>query len=50
MQLNLITPANGAALVAAGLLSVLAFPAASLVLLRARQPAPSPSPSASQAA
>jgi Kef-type K+ transport system membrane component KefB len=53
MDLGLIGEATGAALVAAGLLSVLTFPAAALALLRAgnaTQTAPSPSRSASQAA
>jgi len=51
MELGLITEATGAALVAAGLLSVLLFPAGALALLRREpQPAPSPSRSASQAA
>jgi Kef-type K+ transport system membrane component KefB len=55
MELGLISRATGAALIAAGLLSVLAFPLAALVLLRGAaegepQPAPSPSRSASQAA
>ena len=53
MELGLISRATGAALIAAGLLSVLLFPLAALVLLRAGadpQAAPSPSRSASQAA
>jgi Kef-type K+ transport system membrane component KefB len=53
MDLGLITKATGAALVAAGLLSVLLFPAGALALLRREpepQAAPSPSRSASQAA
>jgi len=53
MDLGLITKATGAALVAAGLLSVLLFPAGALALLRREaepQVAPSPSRSASQAA
>jgi Kef-type K+ transport system membrane component KefB len=51
MELGLITKATGAALVAAGLLSVLVFPASALALLRrGAQPAPSPSLPASQAA
>jgi len=53
MQLGLITAATGAALVAAGLLSVLLFPALSLALLPAPpepQVEPSPSRSASQPA
>jgi Kef-type K+ transport system membrane component KefB len=53
MELGLISRATGAALIAAGLLSVLLFPLAALVLLRgAKEPqaAPSPSRSASQAA
>ena len=53
MELGLITKATGAALVAAGLLSVLLFPAGALALLRRErqsQPVPSPSRSASQAA
>jgi len=53
MNLGLISQATGAALIAAGLLSVLIFPAAALALLRGSpepQTAPSPSRSASQAA
>jgi Kef-type K+ transport system membrane component KefB len=53
MELGLISRATGAALIAAGLLSVLAFPLTALLLLRGgREPqtAPSPSRSASQAA
>jgi Kef-type K+ transport system membrane component KefB len=53
MELGLISRATGAALIAAGLLSVLVFPLAALVLLRAGgepQASPSPSRSASQAA
>ena len=53
MELGLITKATGAALIAAGLLSVLLFPAGALTLLRREaelQAAPSPSRSASQAA
>jgi Kef-type K+ transport system membrane component KefB len=53
MELGLISRATGAALIAAGLLSVLIFPLAALVLLRAGgepQASPSPSRSASQAA
>ena len=53
MELGLITKATGAALIAAGLISVLIFPAGALALLRgeaAPQVAPSPSRSASQAA
>jgi Kef-type K+ transport system membrane component KefB len=34
LELDLITPANGAALIAAGLLSILIFPAAALTLLK----------------
>jgi predicted Kef-type K+ transport protein len=41
MQLGLISAANGAALVAAGLLSVLLFPLAALTILR-RSAAPTP--------
>ena len=41
MQLGLISAANGAALVAAGLLSVLLFPLAALTILR-REDAPAP--------
>jgi hypothetical protein len=37
VQLDLLRPAVYAALVAAGLLSVLLFPAAALTLLRSRQ-------------
>jgi Kef-type K+ transport system membrane component KefB len=47
MQLDLISRATGAALIAAGLLSVLLFPLGALALLRY---APSPSRSASQVA
>src|SRR5712691_296128 len=53
MNLGLISQATGAALIAAGLLSVLILPAAALALLRGSpepQTAPSPSRSASQAA
>jgi Kef-type K+ transport system membrane component KefB len=53
MELGLISRATGAALIAAGLLSVLVFPLAALVLLRSAtepQTAPTPSRSASQAA
>ena len=52
MELGLISRATGAALIAAGLLSVLLFPLAALVLLRRPEPqvTPSPSRSASQAA
>ena len=52
MELGLISRATGAALIAAGLLSVLLFPLAALVLLRGREahPAPSPRRSASQPA
>ena len=53
MELGLITKATGAALIAAGLLSVLLFPAGALALLRREvepQAVPSPSRSASQAA
>jgi Kef-type K+ transport system membrane component KefB len=53
MELGLISEATGAALIAAGLLSVLLFPAAALALLRGadeRQSSPAPSRSASQAA
>jgi Kef-type K+ transport system membrane component KefB len=53
MELGLISRATGAALIAAGLLSVLVFPLAALVVLRGGaepQAAPSPSRSASQAA
>jgi Kef-type K+ transport system membrane component KefB len=48
LALDVVTPANAAALIAAGLLSVVFFPAASLVLLR-RQMAVSP-PSTAQSA
>ena len=40
MELGLLDAATGAGLIAAGLLSVLAFPLASLTLLRAAKPAP----------
>ena len=42
MQLGLITKATGAALVGAGLLSVLIFPLLALTLLRRTKPAPLP--------
>jgi Kef-type K+ transport system membrane component KefB len=41
-DLGLITPANGAALIAAGLLSVLLFPLAALTILRQSVAGPSP--------
>ena len=47
MQLGLISAANGAALVAAGLLSVLLFPFAALTLVR-RAEAPGPAQPAPQ--
>ena len=50
MDLGLISEATGAALIAAGLLSVLLFPVAALALLRYAAGTPSPSRSASQAA
>jgi Kef-type K+ transport system membrane component KefB len=53
MELGLISKATGAGLVAAGLLSVLIFPALALVLVRGSgeaQPAPGSNRSASQAA
>jgi Kef-type K+ transport system membrane component KefB len=50
MDLNLISEATGAALIAAGLLSVLLFPVGALALLRYATGTPSPSRSASQAA
>jgi Kef-type K+ transport system membrane component KefB len=50
MDLGLISEATGAALIAAGLLSVLLFPVGALVLLRYAAQAPSPSRSASQPA
>jgi Kef-type K+ transport system membrane component KefB len=50
MDLGLISEATGAALIAAGLLSVLLFPVAALALLRYASGTPSPSRSASQAA
>jgi Kef-type K+ transport system membrane component KefB/predicted lipoprotein with Yx(FWY)xxD motif len=40
LALELLTPANAAALVAAGLLSLLLFPLASLIVLQARRNAP----------
>jgi Kef-type K+ transport system membrane component KefB len=47
MQLGLVSAANGAALVAAGLLSVLLFPAAALAILRRSEtPAAVPEPAA----
>ncbi|MGH2689303.1 MAG: cation:proton antiporter [Actinomycetota bacterium] len=42
MELGLLTRANGAALVAAGLVSVLVFPAAALTVLRGRSRSPAP--------
>jgi Kef-type K+ transport system membrane component KefB len=50
MDLDLISEATGAALIAAGLLSVLLFPVGALALLRYAAGTPSPSRSASQAA
>jgi hypothetical protein len=50
MDLGLIGEATGAALIAAGLLSVLLFPVGALALLRYASGEPSPSRSASQAA
>ena len=46
MELGVLTRANGAALVAAGLVSVLVFPAAALAVLRGgtRSPAPRTTP------
>jgi Kef-type K+ transport system membrane component KefB len=44
MELGVVTRANGAALVAAGLLSVLLFPVAALTVLRGRARAPAPRP------
>jgi Kef-type K+ transport system membrane component KefB len=46
MDLGLLSPANGAALVAAGLLSVLVFPSAALSVLRGRMAAVRMSPAA----
>ncbi len=43
-ELNLISAAEGAALIGAGLLSVLFFPAAGLSLLRGKQAPPEPEP------
>ena len=40
VQIDVVTNASAAALVAAGLLSVIVFPALGLVLLRHEQPAP----------
>jgi len=48
LSLDVVTPANAAALVAAGLLSVVFFPAASLVLLRRGAQPPSVVASASE--
>jgi Kef-type K+ transport system membrane component KefB len=42
LDLGLLRPATGAAMVAAGLLSVLLFPMGALVLLRREGPAPAP--------
>ncbi len=42
MELGLITKASGAALIAAGLLSVLIFPIMALTLLRRSEPSPAP--------
>jgi hypothetical protein len=53
LALDVVTPANAAALIAAGLLSVVIFPALSLVLLRRSQrerQAPTATPTASQPA
>jgi Kef-type K+ transport system membrane component KefB len=53
LTLHVVTPANAAALIAAGLLSVVIFPAVSLVLLRRGQPrrqAASATPTTSQPA
>jgi Kef-type K+ transport system membrane component KefB len=44
MELGVVTRANGAALVTAGLLSVLLFPVAALTVLRGRARAPAPRP------
>ena len=48
MDIGVLTQANGAALIAAGLLSVIVFPALGLTLLRResneRQPVPMPTP------
>jgi Kef-type K+ transport system membrane component KefB len=44
MELGVVTRADGAALVAAGLLSVLLFPVAALTVLRGRARAPAPRP------
>ena len=44
MQLGLLDRATGAALIAAGLLSVLAFPLAALTILRGGERRPGPSP------
>jgi hypothetical protein len=49
MQLGLLDRATGAALIAAGLLSVLAFPLAALTILRGGEPRPA-APSAAPAA
>jgi Kef-type K+ transport system membrane component KefB len=48
MQLGLLSAANGAALVAAGLLSVLLFPLAALTILRRVEAAPVRAPAAPQ--
>jgi hypothetical protein len=44
MELGAVSTANGAALVAAGLLSVLLFPAAALTVLRGAAASPTPAP------
>ncbi|MGH2721220.1 MAG: cation:proton antiporter, partial [Actinomycetota bacterium] len=44
MELGVLTRTNGAALVAAGLVSVLVFPTAALTVLRSRARSPSPRP------
>ncbi len=40
IELGLVSPAESAALIAAGLLSVLLFPLAAVLLLRGSEPAP----------
>jgi Kef-type K+ transport system membrane component KefB len=49
IELGLLDDATGAALIAAGLISVLVFPLVALTLLRREEPAPAPRPVASAA-
>jgi len=50
VMLGKITPLTAAALVCAGLLSVLIFPVLALTLLRPGEPEPEPEPAAAEAA